>query len=79
MVTKRDKYVWFTQTGVERYFDLEHDPREEHDLAGDPACAERVAELRAILVEELRDREEGYVQDGKLVVGRTPKTMLERN
>ena len=79
VVTKRDKYVWFTQTGVERYFDLEHDPREEHDLAGDPACAERIAELRAILVEELRDREEGYVQDGKLVVGRTPKTMLERN
>ena len=43
-------------------------PREERDLSGDPAYAERVAELRAILIEKLRDREEGYVQDGGLVV-----------
>ena len=78
IVTEHDKYVWFTQTGVERYFDLDADPREEHDLARDPACAERVAELRAILVEELRDREEGYVRDGELVVGRKPRIVLEQ-
>lgn len=78
IVTSHDKYVWFTQSGVERYFDLDADPREERDLSGDPAYAERVAELRAILIEELRDREEGYVQDGGLVVGRKPRVVLEQ-
>lgn len=78
IVTSHDKYVWFTQSGVERHFDLDADPREERDLSGDPAYAERVAELRAILIEELRDREEGYVQDGGLVVGRKPRVVLEQ-
>lgn len=79
ILTGHDKYVWFTQTGVERYFDLDADPREEHDLAHDPAHAERVAELRAILMDELRGREEGYVENGELVVGRTPRTVLGRD
>ena len=78
ILTRHDKYVWFTQTGVERYFDLDADPREEHDLARDPAHAERVAELRAILIDELRGREEGYVENDGLVVGRRPRTVLER-
>jgi len=31
---------------VEQLFDLKNDPREENDLAGDPAQAKRLAELR---------------------------------
>lgn len=79
VVTKHDKYVWFTQTGVERYFDLDADPREEHDLSRDPAHAERAAELRAILIDELRGREEGHVANDELVVGRTPRAVLARD
>lgn len=78
IVTPHDKYVWFTQTGVERYFDLDADPREGRDLAHDPAHARRVAELRGLLARELEGREEGYVRDGELVVGRAPKVMLGR-
>ena len=77
IVTSHDKYIWFSRSGVEQYFDLDADPREEHDLIADPACADRVAELRAALVRELEGREEGYVEDGHLVVGRGPVSMLE--
>lgn len=78
IVTERDKYLWFTQTGVEQYFNLDEDPRETRGLIDDPACAEHIAELRGLLIDELEDREEGYAEDGKLVVGRTPVKVLER-
>lgn len=77
IVTAHDKYVWFSQTGREQYFDLTHDPRETHDAIDDAACAARVAELRATLVAELADREEGFVREGKLVPGRPLRVMLE--
>lgn len=77
IVTEHDKYLWFTQTGVEQYFNLDEDPRETHNLIDDPACAERIAELRGLLIDELEGREEGYVEDGRLVVGRTPVKVLE--
>ena len=76
IVTPHDKYIWFTQTGREQYFDLDADPREEHDLIADPAHAQRIAQLRAALVDELDGRPEGYVANGKLVVGQKPATML---
>lgn len=76
IVTPHDKYIWFTQTGREQYFDLDADPREEHDLIADEAHADRIAQLRAALVSELKGRPEGYVADGKLVVGQKPATML---
>ena len=77
IVTPHDKYIWFTQTGIEQYFDLDADPREATDLIDRPEHAARIAELRAALVAELEGREEGYVEDGKLVVGRTPAVVLE--
>ena len=81
IVTARDKYLWFTQTGVEQYFNLGEDPRETRGLIDDPACAEHIAELCGLLIDELEDqledREGGYVEDGKLVVGRTPVKVLE--
>ena len=36
----------------------------------------RIAQLRAALASELEGRPEGYVVDGKLVVGQKPATML---
>lgn len=78
IVTPHDKYIWFTRTGVEQYFDLDADPREEHDLIDAPERAARIAVLRACLIEELAGREEGYVRDGELVAGRAPAVMLER-
>lgn len=77
IATPHDKYIWFTQTGVEQYFDLDADPRECVNLIDHPECAERIAELRALLIEELAGREEGYVKDGELRVGCKPAVNLE--
>lgn len=63
----REKYIWFTQTGREMYFDLANDPTELHDAAAENP--ERVAYWREHLIHELTGREEGFVRDGKLVVG----------
>lgn len=60
------KYIWYDQTGVEHLFDLKHDPNELHNLMDDPAYKERMEELKAVLIEELKDREEGFVKDGVL-------------
>ena len=75
-MTAHDKYMWFSQSGREQYFDLDADPRETHDAFADPQYAERIACLRALLVSELEGREEGYVADGRLIAGRTPQNVL---
>jgi arylsulfatase A-like enzyme len=53
VVRKDVKYIVWPDWGYEELFDLKHDPLEEHNLAGDPSAASRLAELRARL-EELR-------------------------
>jgi arylsulfatase A-like enzyme len=72
----REKYVWFSQSGAEQLFDLTVDPEECTNRAHDPAYAARLAGWRERLVRELDGREEGYAQDGKLVVGIKPRTCL---
>lgn len=60
------KYVWFTQSGRELFFDLRADPHELHDLAPE-------ADLdpwRARLVRMLRDRPEGFTDGRRLIPGR---------
>lgn len=78
IVTGRDKYVWYTQSGREQYFDLARDAGELHDRAGEPGCQARLAELRGLLIEELRGREEGYTDGVRLLAGRPPVNTLSR-
>lgn len=66
----REKYIWMSGSGREQLFDLDSDPGEEHDLSREPASADRVERWRSVLTEELRDREERFVEDGKLAIGR---------
>ncbi|WP_193105702.1 arylsulfatase [Brachybacterium sp. FME24] len=68
--SQRYKYVWFSGDGHEQLFDLEADPQELQDLATEPQHAQELARHREILVRELRDREEGFVDSGALVPGR---------
>ena len=76
IVTQRDKYVWFMESGREQYFDLASDPRELHDGIADPANRERIAELRNILIRELGGREEGYTDGTRLIPGRNQRAVL---
>jgi arylsulfatase A-like enzyme len=78
IVTKRDKYVWYSQTGEERYFRLDSDPEETRNAIHDAEYQPRVAALRALLVRELAGREEGYSDGVCLIAGREPKCVLAR-
>jgi arylsulfatase A-like enzyme len=66
----RDKFVWYSNAGTELYFDLTTDPHELRNRVSDPDCADRVAQLRARLIQFLDGRPEGFVEDGKLVAGK---------
>jgi arylsulfatase A-like enzyme len=46
LVRKDWKYMYWPAHQVEQLFDLKADPREENDLAGDPAYRDRLAEMR---------------------------------
>ena len=74
IVTRSEKYIWYSQTGLERLFDLESDPCEEHDLI--KIHPERAARLRERLIAELTGREEGYSDGKNLIIGRTPVNIL---
>lgn len=76
IVTKRDKYIWFDESGKEQYFDLINDPNELHDLMGEPDVQGRVAELRAELVRRLAGRPEGYSDGKRLIAGRPQRAVL---
>ncbi|QQO09298.1 arylsulfatase [Breznakiella homolactica] len=76
IVSEKDKYIWFSQSGREQYFDLAHDPREEDDLIGAPGCQDRISILRGRLVQALSGREEGYTDGSRLIPGRPPQNLL---
>lgn len=75
IVTKKEKYIWFSRTGKEMLFDLTHDPNELLNTA--EKNQKRCGFFRNLLVKELACREEGYVKNGELVTGRKEKTVLD--
>lgn len=77
IVTKADKYIWYSQTGQEQYFSLAEDPQEQKDLGNDPASADRMGYLRGCLIDELKGREEGYSDGKRLIAGRPPQRILK--
>ena len=76
VVTRRDKYVWFSRDGREQYFDLAADPQETHDRIADPACRERIDQLRRALIADLVGREEGYTDGERLIPGQPGRAVL---
>ena len=77
IVSARDKYIWFSQTGEEQYFDLSADPGELRNAAGDAAYAQRVAYLRAEMVRHLTGRAEGYTDGERLIPGKPPCDLIQ--
>lgn len=76
IVTRQDKYIWYTQSGAEQYFNLAQDPQEMHNLIHSPAHQKRIEQLRRTLIAELTGREEGYTDGTRLVAGQTPVPTL---
>lgn len=66
IVTKTDKYVWYSKTGAEQYFDLVKDENETHNAINDECAKERAQKLRSFLIESIKDRPEGFVKEGVL-------------
>ena len=76
IVTKTDKYIWYTQSGEEQYFDLTADAEECHNLIHSGDRQGRIAQLRAALIAELTGREEGYIDGKRLIAGQKPVLTL---
>ena len=76
IVTKSDKFIWYSEKNVEQYFDLDKDPKETHNAINDPEYQERIHYLRDLLIHELEGREEGYSDGKSLQSGCFPVNML---
>lgn len=70
IVTSTDKYCWYSMDGREQYFDLSKDPHELHNAILDSSCQDRIALLKGFLIQELKNRPEGFVENGRLVNGK---------
>ncbi|MEN6607824.1 MAG: arylsulfatase [Bryobacteraceae bacterium] len=64
----RFKYIFHARDGEEQLFDLEHDPAEMVDLAGDPAHQATLRTWRGRMIEHLSVRGERFVANGKLAL-----------
>lgn len=62
----RRKFIWLTRIEREQFFDLEKDPSELNDLIDEPEREAEIDKFRSYLVEELTQRNCGWVKDGKL-------------
>lgn len=76
IVTPDDKYIWYSQTGKELYFDLQLDRQELHNRMQAATAAKRVNALRSLLIQTLAGREEGFSDGSRLIVGRPPVNTL---
>jgi len=52
------RYIYAASDCREWLFDLATDPQQSHDRAADPVCAERLAQMRELLIGQLR--QDGY-------------------
>jgi len=64
------KYVWYTQTGREHLFDIEHDPNEMHDLTLREDAKAKVDVWRKKMIDVLKCRPEGFTDGSQLIKGR---------
>ena len=73
----RFKYIWRPTDGTEQLFDLDEDPREQHDLSKDASHRVTLEQWRARLVQRLADRPEGFSHEGRLIPGRPYRALNE--
>ena len=64
----RYKYVFFTLTGEEQLFDMHSDPYELHNIVHEPSAKVAYDKLYTALADDLSERGDVWVKDGKLQV-----------
>lgn len=78
ILTKDWKYIWYSRNGLEQLFHLKEDPQELNNVVDKEEYGPIKKELRQILVQELRNREEGFVKDDNLhTVKQTPAILKD--
>ena len=73
IVTKEDKFIWFSSQMKEQYFRLDIDPEERVNRIHAPEYQERIAQMRLWLAQELEGREEGFSDGHQLLSGSRPR------
>jgi len=79
VLEERYKYTFCHTGGGELLFDLQNDPYEQHNLAGDPASAAVLEHLKACLVEHVNRWHPEWVEGGRLAVFPESATAEIRN
>jgi arylsulfatase len=64
----RHKYIYYAYDGREQLFDLEKDPGECHDLAGEPGSQDTLKLWRHRMVAHLSERGPEFVENGALAI-----------
>jgi len=64
----RQKYIYHAHSGEEQLFDLDADPGELNDLAGDPNSGEQLRLWRCRMIQHLEPRGEKWVKNGALAL-----------
>jgi arylsulfatase A-like enzyme len=65
-----EKYIWYTNSGMEQFFDLVNDPAERINLAEKKDFADRLKLWRSRLIEKLMKRPEGFTDGERLIPGK---------
>ena len=68
------KYIFHAQDGEEQLFDLERDPHETRDLAGERRHEKVLRDWRSRIIAHLEPRGEAWVKGGKLAL--RPESVL---
>lgn len=74
----KEKYIWYSHTGEEQLFNLEHDRKELTNFANRKECAHLLHFWRERLIGELLGREDGFTDVNRLIAGRKTKACLDK-
>ena len=72
----RFKYIWRPTDGTEQLFDLDKDPKEEHDFSKDAFHRDTLEAWRKRLIQRLASRPEGFSNGSQLVPGRPYRALI---